>query len=140
MVHAPSKTFLKGFDQSNLHVTRRENAVPFGLARTLSGYQTRKKEVTGFVTLRIVIQVRVKSKEPVEKIISRRLIKNAQVQGAQLLRSEAYLNVRCNKPAPCLTRGRMRGIPRSAGQMGVFQQPVECQPSGMISDTTSDKS
>jgi len=25
-----------------------------------------------------------------------RLIKNAQMQGAQILRSEAYLNVRCN--------------------------------------------
>src|SRR4030067_1175046 len=33
-------------------------------------------------------------------------------------------DVRCNKPAPCLTRGRMRAIPRSAGQMGVFQQPA----------------
>ena len=38
----------------------------------------------------------------------------------EVLRSEAYLNVRCNEPAPCLTRGRMRGTP----QMGVFQQPV----------------
>jgi len=29
-------------------------------------------------------------------------------------------DVRRNKPAPCLTRGRMKGTP----QMGVFQQPV----------------
>ena len=33
--------------------------------------------------------------------------------------------VRCNKPAPCLTQGRMRVIPRNAGQMSVFQQPVK---------------
>jgi len=44
------------------------------------------------------------------------MLKNAQMQvefcefpltGApEILRSEAYLDVRCNKPAPCLTRGR----------------------------------
>jgi hypothetical protein len=42
-------------------------------------------------------------------------------------RSEAYLTVRRNKPAPCLTRGRVR----ATTQMGVFQQPVEgslCKP------------
>ncbi len=32
---------------------------------------------------------------------------------------------RCNKPAPCLTRGRMREIPRSAGLMDVFQRPAK---------------
>jgi len=40
------------------------------------------------------------------------------MQGPEILRSEAYLNVRRNKPAPCLTRGRIRETP----QMGVFQQ------------------
>jgi hypothetical protein len=34
-------------------------------------------------------------------------------------------DVRRNEPAPCLTRGRMREIPRSAGLMGVFQQPAK---------------
>jgi hypothetical protein len=43
----------------------------------------------------------------------------------EILRSEAYSDVRRNKPAPCLIRGRMREIPRNAGQMGVFQQPVK---------------
>jgi hypothetical protein len=38
----------------------------------------------------------------------------------EVLRSEAYLNVRRNKPAPCVTRGRKRETP----QMGVFQQPA----------------
>jgi len=38
----------------------------------------------------------------------------------EILRSEAYLSVRRNKPAPCLTRGRIRATP----QMGVFQQPA----------------
>ena len=33
---------------------------------------------------------------------------------------ELPLRVRRNKPAPCLTRRRMRGTP----QMGVFQQPA----------------
>jgi hypothetical protein len=37
-----------------------------------------------------------------------------------ILRSEAHLNVRRNKPAPCLTRGRMKETP----QMGAFQQPA----------------
>ena len=37
----------------------------------------------------------------------------------EILRNEAYLNVRRNEPAPCLTRGRMRTTP----QMGVFEQP-----------------
>jgi len=41
----------------------------------------------------------------------------------EIPRSEAYLDVRCNKPAPCLTRGRTTAIQRNAGQMGVFQQP-----------------
>jgi hypothetical protein len=48
-----------------------------------------------------------------------------------ILRSEAYLNVRCNKPAPCLTRGRMRGTP----QMGVFQQPLKSWPNLSFSNT-----
>src|SRR4030042_6583593 len=39
----------------------------------------------------------------------------------EILRSEAYLDVRANKPAPCLTRGRMRATP----QMGFFQQPAK---------------
>jgi hypothetical protein len=57
--------------------------------------------------------------EVAEKVIFHRLLKNAQVQGAReafhlpfrqaILRSEAYPDVRRNKPAPCLTRGRMRG-------------------------------
>ena len=34
--------------------------------------------------------------------------------------AEPYLEVRRNKPAPCLTRGRMK----ETQQMGVFQQPV----------------
>jgi len=38
----------------------------------------------------------------------------------EILRNEAYLDVRRNKLAPCLTRGRMRETP----QMGVFQQPA----------------
>jgi len=29
-------------------------------------------------------------------------------------------DVRRNEPAPCLTRGRMRGTP----QMGIFHQPI----------------
>ncbi len=76
----------------------------------------------------------IRSFDPIEKLAFPRLMKNAQMQGARgafhlpvrqaILRSEEYLNVRCNKPAPCLTRGRMRGILRSAGLMGVFQQPV----------------
>ena len=33
----------------------------------------------------------------------------------EILRSEAYLDVRRNKPVPCLTRGKIREIPRSAG-------------------------
>jgi hypothetical protein len=40
--------------------------------------------------------------EPVEKLIFCRLVKNARMQGAR----------------------RMMAIPRSAGRMGVFQQPV----------------
>jgi hypothetical protein len=38
----------------------------------------------------------------------------------EILRSEACLDVRRNKPAPCLTRGRVR----ETQQMGVFQQPA----------------
>jgi hypothetical protein len=58
-------------------------------------------------------------------MIFRRLLKNAQMQGsrnpeAQELSNDAYLDVRLNKPAPCLTRGRMR----ETQQMGVFQQTV----------------
>jgi len=73
----------------------------------------------------------------VEKVTILRLLKNVQMQvepcetpltGApKILRSEAYFDVRRNKPAPCLTRGRMREIPRSAGQMSIFQQPAKDQ-------------
>jgi hypothetical protein len=35
--------------------------------------------------------------------------------------AEAYLVVRCNKPVPCLTRGRMR----ETQQMAIFQQPAK---------------
>jgi hypothetical protein len=38
-------------------------------------------------------------------------------------RLEAYLDVRLNELAPCLTQGRMRLTP----QMGVFQQPAKGQ-------------
>ena len=41
-------------------------------------------------------------------------------EALEILRSEAYLDVRRNKPAPCSTRGRMRGTK----QMGVFQHPA----------------
>ncbi len=44
----------------------------------------------------------------------------------EIVRSEAYLDVRRNKPAPCLARGRMR----ETQQMGVFQQPHK----GVIGD------
>jgi hypothetical protein len=44
-------------------------------------------------------------------------------QAGEMLKSEAYLEVRCNKPSPCLTRGRMREVQ----QMGVFQQPAKVQ-------------
>ena len=46
-----------------------------------------------------------------------------------------------------LTRGRMRGIPRSAGQIGVFQQPVKIRflnlviftrPSGLVLERGGD--
>jgi hypothetical protein len=67
-----------------------------------------------------------------------RLLKNAQIQGSRgafhlpvrqaILCRERFqtvpYGVRRNKPAPCLTRGGMRAIPRSAGLMGVFQQPA----------------
>ena len=76
-------------------------------------------------------------REPVEKLIFFRLIKNAQMQvepceipftGAPEIlsirpdhgRSEAYLDVPCNKPAPCLTRGRMKGNPAKRGTDGRF--------------------
>jgi hypothetical protein len=36
----------------------------------------------------------------------------------EILRNEVYLAVRRNKPAPCLTRGRMK----ETKQMDVFQQ------------------
>jgi len=38
-------------------------------------------------------------------------------------RLEAYLDVRRNELAPCLTQGRMRATP----QMGVLQQPAKGQ-------------
>jgi hypothetical protein len=38
---------------------------------------------------------------------------------AKKLTNDAYLALRRNKPAPCLTRGRKR----ETQQMGVFQQP-----------------
>ena len=41
----------------------------------------------------------------------------------KILRSAAYLDVRRNKPAPCLTRGKMR----ETQQMGVFQQSANGQ-------------
>ena len=55
-----------------------------------------------------------------------RLLKNAQMQGPRSPEAQENINrsalggVRRNKPAPCLTRGRMRETP----QMGVFQQPA----------------
>jgi hypothetical protein len=42
----------------------------------------------------------------------------------EILRNEVLM-VRRNKPAPCLTRGGVREIPRSAGLMGVFQQSAK---------------
>ena len=61
------------------------------------------------------------------------LRRSGYAQAGEILRCEAYLDVRRNKPAPCLTRGRMslpagrqgkrsRCLP-AAGR-GVFQQPV----------------
>jgi hypothetical protein len=50
--------------------------------------------------------------------------KRARCKAPEILRSEAYLKVHRNRPAPCLTRGRMREIPRSAGLTAIFQQPV----------------
>ena len=44
---------------------------------------------------------------------------------------EAYLGVRRNKPAPCLTRGRMR----ATQQMDVFQQPVNIEIWGYLLDS-----
>jgi hypothetical protein len=35
--------------------------------------------------------------------------KMLRCKALEILRSEAYWDVRRNKPAPCLTRGRMRG-------------------------------
>jgi hypothetical protein len=35
--------------------------------------------------------------------------KMPRYEALEILRSEAYLDVRRNKPAPCSTRGRMRG-------------------------------
>jgi len=46
-------------------------------------------------------------------------------EAPETLWNEAYLDVRRNKPSPCLTRGRVREIPRSTGLMGVFQQPAK---------------
>jgi hypothetical protein len=45
--------------------------------------------------------------------------KMSRCKTPEVLRNEAYLDVRCKKPAPCLTRGRMR----ETKQMDVFQQP-----------------
>ena len=39
----------------------------------------------------------------------------------EIMRSETYLDVRRNKPAPCLTRGKMR----ETQQMGVFQRSAK---------------
>jgi hypothetical protein len=62
--------------------------------------------------------------QPAEKVIFVRLLKYAQMQGARNpvvgAIHELPLRVRRNKPAPCLTRGRMR----ATTQMGVFQQPA----------------
>jgi len=49
----------------------------------------------------------------------------------EILMSEVYIKVRRNKPAPCLTRGRMRAIPRDAGKMGVFHQPTKDRNAGV---------
>jgi hypothetical protein len=45
----------------------------------------------------------------VERVIFTGWSKIPRCKAPEVLRSEAYLNVRCNKPAPCLTRGKMRG-------------------------------
>ena len=52
-VHASSKMFFRGHDQSITHVTRRDDSASFGLARMLSGYQTKRKEIAEFVAPRI---------------------------------------------------------------------------------------
>ncbi|MCJ7786018.1 MAG: hypothetical protein MUP41_18965 [Desulfobacterales bacterium] len=49
-VHVSPKMSLKGYDQSIPRVTRRDNSVSFGLARTPSGCQARRKEIAEFVT------------------------------------------------------------------------------------------
>ena len=69
----------------------------------------------------------------VEKVTILKLLKNVQMQvepceipltgTPKILRSEAYFDVRRNKPAPCLTRGRMR----ETQQMSIFQQPAKDQ-------------
>ena len=43
--------------------------------------------------------------------------KKLQMQGAQTLRNEAYIEVRCNKPAPAKAGAGYSAIPRNAGQM-----------------------
>jgi len=45
--------------------------------------------------------------------------KMPRCKAPEILRNAAYFDVRRNKPAPCLTRGRIR----ETQQMGVFQQP-----------------
>jgi len=47
------------------------------------------------------------------------------MQGAQALRSEAYLLVRCNQPAPVKARAGCRAIPQPAGQIVFFQSHQE---------------
>jgi hypothetical protein len=56
-----------------------------------------------------------------EKMIFSGCSKMSRCKAAEILRSEAYLEVRRNKPAPCSTRGRMR----ETQQMGFFQEPAK---------------
>jgi predicted N-acetyltransferase YhbS len=58
-----------------------------------------------------------------KKAFSSGCSKMPRCKALEILRSEAYLGVRRNKPAPCLTRGRMR----ETQQIGVFQQPVKTE-------------
>jgi hypothetical protein len=55
--------------------------------------------------------------------------KMPKCKAPEILRNEAYSDVRRNKPAPCLTRGRIR----ETQQMGVFQQPSKRSDSGVPS-------
>jgi hypothetical protein len=56
------------------------------------------------------------------RVASRRIGSDSCHADELMSRPEAYVEVRRNKPAPCSIRGRMREIPRSARQMGIFQQ------------------